>query len=72
MMIPGQWERGKGVAAGPPPSAPTPSPRADAGHQAATAEVGRLELPAWLRVPVFAAALLAATWLAMWMKAAAR
>jgi hypothetical protein len=32
----------------------------------------RRELPGWLRVAIFAAILLAATWLMMWIEAATR
>ena len=68
MMIPGQWD-------GPPRGALAP---AAARHAAAPAPqpspvtMARRERPSWLRVLLFAAPLLTATWLALWLAGASR
>ena len=69
-MIPGAWEprrriRSSGESAGVAIElAPKAPGRADAG-----VGVPRRELPGWLALSIFAATLLAATWLAMFLAA---
>jgi hypothetical protein len=73
MMIPGQFEgpaRTAVVVATPlPPTAPSAIGR---GADAPPRQSRRRELPGWLKVALFAATLLAATWMVMWLDAAAR
>ncbi len=71
MMIPSQWDGPRRAAAA---VALPPGPSASAVVNTATAEMAapRLERPAWLRTAMFAAVLLAVSWLAMWLESAAR
>jgi len=65
VMIPGAWEPRLRSAAVPPPVALAPSPPVAAPGDSAPAEARRAELPAWMKVSIFAGTLLAATWIAM-------
>jgi hypothetical protein len=66
MMIPGAWEPGRRTAAMIEPLTPAGTPLADIRTQSGP-EIHRqhAELPSWLIMWIFAAALLVATWLAM-------
>ena len=69
MMIPGAWEprpRAGGFVE-PRASAPTP-PAGSRGSHGSRPVTQRRELPGWLNVSIFAATLLAATWLAMFLE----
>ena len=66
VMIPGAWEPRLRSAAVPQPVALAPWPPVAAqGESAPTSEARRAELPAWMKVSIFAGTLLAATWIAM-------
>ena len=73
MMIPGAWEpRPRSIAVVAPlilaPKAPSDSRVGSSGPALSGVEgPARAELPGWLKVSIFAATLLAATWLAMAM-----
>jgi hypothetical protein len=72
MMIPGQYERpSRTAAAAVTPVPPTAlSPIGGGGESPRHPQ--RRELPGWLKVAIFAATLLAATWVVMWLAAPAR
>ena len=73
MMIPGEWEsRPRSVAAVEPLPAPPRQPADSPGGNAPQPVARRGELPGWLRVSIFAATLLAATWLVMLLEATSR
>jgi hypothetical protein len=73
MMIPGQFESSpRTVATFVTPVSPTVSSPAGRGPDASPQHPPRRELPGWLKVAIFAATLLAATWMVMWLDAAAR
>jgi len=66
VMIPGAWEPRPRSAAGPLPVALAPSPPVAVQRDSAPAsEARRAELPAWMKVSIFAGTLLTATWIAM-------
>jgi ferric-dicitrate binding protein FerR (iron transport regulator) len=72
VIIPSQWDGPRhtsAAAAAPPPVASTPSmaPRA-----LSPPEPRRRELPGWVRASLFAAMLLAVTWLMLWLESTAR
>jgi hypothetical protein len=72
-MIPGAYER-RGPA-GPVEERAAAAPRPLGGSHLPTVPVPiapRVELPSWMRITFFAVALLAVTWLAMFVKSAAR
>jgi hypothetical protein len=77
MMIPGQWEgRPRPLPSTAaelrltPPSAPPPViARHDEGPPP---DLGGRERPGWVKAAIFAAILLAASWLVMWLAAASR
>jgi hypothetical protein len=67
MMIPGAWEpRPRSIAVAEPPAA-APERAADSRDGGSAADTQRAELPGWLKVSIFSATLLVATWLAMAM-----
>ena len=70
-MIPGAYEprHRVGGAVEHPAAAPMP-PGGSRDHTASAVVVRERELPAWLRLSLAAFALLAATWLAMFVKSA--
>jgi hypothetical protein len=70
MMIPGEWEDRPRSAAGAEPS--VPAPRVDGRAAVESRPPQRRELPGWLKVSIFAATLLAATWLVMLLEATTR
>ena len=72
MMIPGAWEPRRrfgalvdAVEIGEPPVSAPAQPAASRGGNGSGPETPRPELPAWLKVSIFAATLLSAMWLAM-------
>ena len=73
MMIPGEWEgrRQTGAVADPLPRIPQP-PADSRGGNVSEPPRQRRELPGWLKVSIFAAALLAATWLVMLLESTTR
>jgi hypothetical protein len=73
MMIPGQFEGPVRTAvAVVAPVPPTPASVTGRGAGESPQHPQRRELPGWLKVAIFAAILLAATWVVMWLDAAAR
>ena len=65
-LIPGAWEPRPRSAAVPQPVALAPAPPVAArADNAPATEARRVELPAWMKVSIFAGTLLAATWIAM-------
>jgi hypothetical protein len=75
MMIPGQWEGRPRPPMTPaaelalePPSAPPVVGGADGSLRSES----KRERPGWERVAIYAAALLAASWVAMWLDAPSR
>ena len=76
-MIPGQWEDRPRPAISPSAELPTPqaaippvmNSRSDSGLRA---DPAARELPGWEKAAIFAALLLAASWLVMWLDAASR
>jgi hypothetical protein len=75
MMIPGAWEPRQrppaAVTEASPgsayaPTASVPNGSADTRDRQAETNSERPDLPTWLELSIFAAALLVATWLAMW------
>jgi hypothetical protein len=68
-MIPGAWEARprSGTVVAPLTSGPTRPADSPGGDRAEGPETQPAELPGWLKVSIFAAALLAAMWLAMAM-----
>jgi hypothetical protein len=67
-MIPGTWEpRRKSTAVDEPVTTAAAPPAVSRPAAPAEAAPQRRELPGWLQVTIFAAILLAATWLAMMM-----
>jgi hypothetical protein len=72
MMIPGQHEGRPrtAVALATPPLVPIAV--SNRGAVIVPLDSQRRELPGWLKVAIFAAILLAATWLMMWTEAATR
>jgi hypothetical protein len=71
MMIPGEWEGRPKAPTEPPPSATAMTPPDDRGGDASLAH-RRPELPDRLWAAIIAAILLAAPWLVMWLREAAR
>jgi hypothetical protein len=68
MMIPGAWEARPRSAAVVEPLTPGPGrPAGRPGRDEPAAETQSAELPAWLKVSIFAVVLLAAMWLVMAM-----
>lgn len=69
MMIPGAWEArprsGASVSVVEPLTSTPGQPATVRGGTEAGPETERPELPAWLKVSIFAGTLLVATWLAM-------
>jgi hypothetical protein len=66
-MIPGAWEpRPRSIAVA-EPLAVTPARPADSPGSGSAVDTQRAELPGWLKVSIFSATLLVATWLAMAM-----
>jgi hypothetical protein len=73
MMIPGQFEGSpRTVATFATPIPPPASSGIGRGPDASPPPPRRPELAGWLKVAIFAATLLAATWMVMWLDAAAR
>jgi hypothetical protein len=66
-MIPGAWEPRHKPATVDAPVAADVAPAASRGVAPIEPAPQRRELPGWLQVTIFAATLLAATWLAMMM-----
>lgn len=72
-MIPGAYERRDRAGPAEERAAAAPMPLGGSHLPTVSAPMGpRGELPAWLRIALFAATLLAATWLAMFVKSAAQ
>jgi hypothetical protein len=77
MMIPGQWEGRPRPPTSPSAELATPQAavppivngRSDSGSRA---DPAARELPGWEKAAIFAAMLLAASWLVMWLDAASR
>jgi hypothetical protein len=77
MMIPGQWEGRPRPAMSPSAELPTTQAavppvvngRSDSGPRA---DPAARELPGWEKAAIFAAVLLAASWLVMWLDVAGR
>jgi hypothetical protein len=72
-MIPGAWEPGRRSHSVAEPATAAPKQRADSrGGNGSRPDTQRPELPGWLNVSIFAATLLAATWLVMFFEAMTR
>ncbi len=73
MMIPGGWEPGRRSNSVEEPVTAAPRQLADSrGGNGSRPETQRRELPDWLKVSIFAATLLAATWLVMFFETMTR
>lgn len=72
-MIPGAYERRDRVGLVEERAAAAPRPLGGSRRPTVSAPtVPRAELPTWLRIALFAVTLLAATWVAMFVKSAVR
>ena len=71
-MIPGSYELRPRGGSAPEPAATAPASADTGGSSTPKPAVARAQFPVWIRVALFAALLLAATWLAMFVKSLAR